>query len=214
MMVGMSFAMEGLEFDTTSTQNVLMIGLGGGVINNFLSTLGPEMMINLTTVELDSDMLSAAIDWFQFNETHNNRVVIDDGIIFIRDASERGDKYKAILIDACYSELRPLCCPVEGFYNPDTIADISNILEENGIVSVNVVTTSEKNTSKKEQIMAAYKKHFTSCSYTIISPQQQVLFCTHRKKWSYHEQESRFQRNLQRVDQTFDFQLKNSYTTH
>ncbi|KIH51973.1 hypothetical protein ANCDUO_17932 [Ancylostoma duodenale] len=141
MMVGMGFVMEALSFEPKSMQQMLMIGLGGGVINNFLSTLGPEAMINLTTVELDPEVFSLALDWFHLVETPTNRVVIGDGIEFIREASRKGDKYKVILVDACFDEIRPVCCPVEGFIDPETIENIGNILDEDGILSINVLTS-------------------------------------------------------------------------
>ncbi|KIH60218.1 hypothetical protein ANCDUO_09534, partial [Ancylostoma duodenale] len=86
--------------------------------------------INLTTVELDPEVFSLALDWFHLVETPTNRVVIGDGIEFIREASRKGDKYKVILVDACYDEIRPVCCPVEGFIDPETFEDIGNILDE------------------------------------------------------------------------------------
>ncbi|EYC03240.1 hypothetical protein Y032_0095g2835 [Ancylostoma ceylanicum] len=220
MMAGMGFVMEALSFEPKSMQQMLMIGLGGGVINNFLSTLGPETMINLTTVELDPEVFSLALDWFHLVETPTNRVVVGDGIEFIREASAKDDKYKVILIDACYDDFRPVFCPVEGFINPETIKDIANILDDDGILSVNVLTSSKEKGDGAKNILALYEKHFTSCFYTYIThpnkkvaAQQQLLFCTHRKNWSYREQESRFLRNLQRVDQTFDFELRGAYTT-
>ncbi|RCN41977.1 hypothetical protein ANCCAN_12082 [Ancylostoma caninum] len=219
MMVGMGFAMEALSFEPKSMQQMLMIGLGGGVINNFLSTLGPESMINFTTVELDPEVFSLALDWFHLVETPTNRVVIGDGVEFIREAVGKGDKYKVILVDACYDEIRPVCCPVEGFMDPETVKDIGNILDEDGILSINVLTSGKGKGDEREHILALYKKHFTSCFYTYINystkktAQQQLLFCTHRKNWSYREQESRFLRNLQRVDQTFNFELRGTYTT-
>ncbi|VDN34239.1 unnamed protein product [Cylicostephanus goldi] len=39
VMVSFAFAMEGLKFDSARKQEVLLLGLGGGVVANFLSTL-------------------------------------------------------------------------------------------------------------------------------------------------------------------------------
>ncbi|KAJ1360856.1 hypothetical protein KIN20_019949 [Parelaphostrongylus tenuis] len=87
VMVGMLFVMEGLSFISTQWQDVLMIGLGGGVINNFLSTLDGAK-INLTTVEIDPLMLKLAKDYFDLEESSTNTVVIADGLKFIHEASK------------------------------------------------------------------------------------------------------------------------------
>ncbi|VDM59175.1 unnamed protein product [Angiostrongylus costaricensis] len=159
VMVGMLFVMEGLSFTSTRWQDVLMIGLGGGVINNFLSILD-EAKINLTTVEIDPDMPKLAKDYFDLEESSTNTIIIADGTTFIQEASKngRGQKYKSMIVDACYTS-----CPAEGFWQLDTAMHIADILEENGTLSVNILGDDEKREERGQQILSIYRQYFATC---------------------------------------------------
>ncbi|VDM79834.1 unnamed protein product [Strongylus vulgaris] len=139
--------------------------------------------INLTTVELDDTVLNLALEHFQLKENPNNRVIIKDGIDFLQQAEKKG-AYKAIFIDTCYSDLRPLWCPVEGFLESGTIEKIAHALDDEGVLSVNFVTISKKWKEVKEYLIEPFQKHFKSCFFVqIVQPahsiaEQQVHTCT------------------------------------
>ncbi|KAJ1374727.1 hypothetical protein KIN20_037480 [Parelaphostrongylus tenuis] len=166
VMVGMLFVMEGLSFTSTQWQDVLMIGLGGGVINNFLGTLD-EAKINLTTVEIDPLMLKLAKEYFDLEESSTNTVVIADGIEFIHEASKNGQKYKSMIVDACYTS-----CPAEGFWELDTAKDIADILDKSGTLSVNILADDDKREESGKRILSIYGKYFATCfTFEAISQQ-------------------------------------------
>ncbi|KAK6040971.1 hypothetical protein COOONC_21524, partial [Cooperia oncophora] len=91
LMIAMGFVMEGLQFDPQDWQNVLMIGLGGGTVATF-SVLSNPLRVNLTTIELDPLMVTIAKDWFGLHETPLNTVILEDGVKFLHEAAERGQR--------------------------------------------------------------------------------------------------------------------------
>ncbi|KAK6760010.1 hypothetical protein RB195_021512 [Necator americanus] len=142
MMIAGSFFSGALDYDSGSVQNILMIGLGGGVINNYFSTMD-ELKLNLTAVDNDPVMKIIAEKWYEFKSTSMQRIIVDDGLRYIREANKRGERYDVLLIDVSYNEKRALMAPVEEFLADDEISEMNKILNKNGAVIVNIVTRHE-----------------------------------------------------------------------
>ncbi|EYC03237.1 hypothetical protein Y032_0095g2834 [Ancylostoma ceylanicum] len=198
VMVGFVFAMEGLKYISSDPQNVLMIGLGGGVMTNFLSTI-PNAMLNITTVELDPTVRDVAVKWFELVEDDEHTVIIGDGAKFITDEAKKGSKYKAIFLDACYT-----VCPAKVFLDSNVVADTARILDDNGVLAINVLTEMDKRQEQSDNILKLYKTQFKSCFLFYIRAQQ-VLLCSHRPGWTLEEHPDNFMEKLKEVDQNFDF---------
>ncbi|KAK6760050.1 hypothetical protein RB195_021535 [Necator americanus] len=133
LMIAMGFIMEALEFDPHQWQNVLVLGLGGGSMSNFLSFVD-FVMVNVTSVEISDSMVEIAREWFGLAESDTNTVVVQDALVFVHNAVKRGEKYKSILLDACLNERQPIICPIPEFRESNTIQDIANILDDEGIL--------------------------------------------------------------------------------
>ncbi|KAK6760049.1 hypothetical protein RB195_021535 [Necator americanus] len=131
LMIAMGFIMEALEFDPHQWQNVLVLGLGGGSMSNFLSFVD-FVMVNVTSVEISDSMVEIAREWFGLAESDTNTVVVQDALVFVHNAVKRGEKYKSILLDACLNERQPIICPIPEFRESNTIQDIANILDDEG----------------------------------------------------------------------------------
>lgn len=130
-------------------------------------------------------------------------------------------KYRSILLDACYSEdstATGLLCPVKEFLDPETIQNMFLSLEDEGVISVN--TISRENAVRHEQhALEQFQKVFPSC---YLAPYQyernvflffcpaynaiQMLVCSKKAQWTWKEQRTRFQKNLEDVINRFDFQ--------
>ncbi|VDO40997.1 unnamed protein product [Haemonchus placei] len=119
MVVGAFFS-GALEFNTTRKQDILLIGLGGGIINNYFTTL-PNHTIAVTVVDIDPVMKRIAEKWYDFHESANHQIVIEDGVRFVRDAAKKGVKYDAILLDVCYNVPRSMMCPIDEFLSDDML---------------------------------------------------------------------------------------------
>ncbi|KAL6724530.1 hypothetical protein Aduo_019415 [Ancylostoma duodenale] len=212
MMIAMGFITEALEFDPHQWQNVLIIGLGGGSMNNFLSAVD-FIMVNLTTVELDHSMVELATDWFGLAESDTNQVVIEDGVVFVREAAKRGEKYKSILIDACYNDNQPIVCPVPELTKSDVIKNMAEILEDGGVLSVNVLCMRDS-IGTEDVLLKTFEEHFPTCFLQRYSAIQRLLVCANKEKWSFMEQKDRFMENVRKVDDRFDFKISAVFSNY
>jgi spermidine synthase len=139
---GMSFA--GLrKRNKKEPVRVLLVGLGGGGLPMFLSKQFPS---DVTVIELDPVVERLAKDHFGFCETDQLRSIVGDGIKYIRDCPLAGGedslKYDMIVVDASGSSSESISCPPKEFLQVTFLKELSNILAESGILSVNVVTRS------------------------------------------------------------------------
>ncbi|EYC03246.1 hypothetical protein Y032_0095g2836 [Ancylostoma ceylanicum] len=206
MMIASGFMMEGLKLTSQKSQDVLMIGLGGGLISNFFSTI-PETKVNLTTIELDPDVLMFAKKWFGLEESPTNHVIIEDGIVFMREAAKKGIKYDTLLLDACTNDRRTIMCPVPVFLQPEAIKDMASILNENGVFAANLLVVADDVDAVENQILDLFKKHFETCFLLRFYPKQRMLLCSRRQKWDFMNQAKRFAQNLMMADDKFNFEL-------
>ncbi|ETN76898.1 hypothetical protein NECAME_03327 [Necator americanus] len=182
-MVAGAFISGALDFNSTDKQYVLLIGLGGGVINNYLTSM-PNHTIDVTVVDIDPVMKRIAEKWFNFEHSPLHRIVIDDGVRYVHEAAKKGLKYNAILLDVCYNVRLPMMCPIEEFLTDDVIATMRAITSETGAVIVNIITT-------KQATNAA----------------DQMLFCSAKEKNSWLDNRDELFNRYVAVDAALGFQL-------
>uniref|UniRef100_A0A1I7XM04 PABS domain-containing protein n=1 Tax=Heterorhabditis bacteriophora TaxID=37862 RepID=A0A1I7XM04_HETBA len=77
-----------LSLDPEVSQQVLMIGLGGGQISNFFSA-AKYLKIKSTVVEIDPEMVVLARDWFGHEDNNDTTIIIENGLIFIEKAVKK-----------------------------------------------------------------------------------------------------------------------------
>ncbi|PIO54646.1 hypothetical protein TELCIR_23984, partial [Teladorsagia circumcincta] len=83
-----------LDLRRDVTGKVLSIGLGAGYINSFLHHHFPN---------LDPKMLEIAQKWYGLEMDESHRVIIDDGMAFIKKAVENGINDSLSLKALCFS---------------------------------------------------------------------------------------------------------------
>ncbi|EYC44408.1 hypothetical protein Y032_0462g1895 [Ancylostoma ceylanicum] len=128
------FLTKAVELSRNSQANVLSIGLGGGTVNGFLHYNFPEM--NITVVENSAQMINLAKRWYDLQIDDHQRVVHADGVTFLKEQMEKGVKYDAVLLDACYSRpelAKTFICPVEVFLEKQVIRSIVQVVGKRGI---------------------------------------------------------------------------------
>ncbi|KHJ87848.1 hypothetical protein OESDEN_12370 [Oesophagostomum dentatum] len=200
-----AFMSGGLEFNTKRKQDVLIIGLGGGVLNNYLTTM-ENQTLNVTVVDIDPVMKKIAEKWFGFKESPLHRIIIDDGVRYIHDAARRGEKYDVIIIDVCYNVILPLMGPISEFLEDDLIASLRKITADTGAVIVNTVTS--KNTRKAaDKVLFPYSLHFPSCYFILHSDSEKMLFCSAKDNNSYLNNRDELYNRFVAVDRALGFQL-------
>ena len=111
-------------------RRILMIGLGGCAVSNFLSRLYPQAIIDV--VEIDQKVIDISKKFFYLNETLNYKVHHDDGRRFVRKMLER-KTYDLIYLDAFKSGSVPFHLKTIQFYK-----DVNRVLSSGGVVGSNL----------------------------------------------------------------------------
>jgi len=117
-------------------RHAMMIGLGGGTISNVLTELYPKLTIDL--VEIDEAVVRVARDYFDFRESANTNVFIQDGRVFTRRAKIQGKKYDLIILDAYTGDYIP-----EHLMTQEFLQDVHDLLTPDGIVVANTFAISK-----------------------------------------------------------------------
>jgi spermidine synthase len=79
-------------------QHILVIGLGGGIIPSTFAGFFPSARID--AVELDSEIVEVAEDFFNFRPSARTKVIVADGRVYVRQAKYLNTKYDIIVLDA------------------------------------------------------------------------------------------------------------------
>lgn len=106
-------------------KNILIIGLGGGIIPRSIRKLYP--MLSITIIEIDPLVNEIAKKYFYFNEDLNMKVFINDGRNFLNTLSN-SIKYDIILFDA-YDSLSGLPNHMK---TKEFFIQLKNYLNQNG----------------------------------------------------------------------------------
>ncbi len=109
-------------------QRVLIVGLGGALMPNFLRKCYPELQINIA--ELDPLVAEVATRFFNFKEDQRMKVYLGDGRKFIESTANR---YDIIFLDAYGADSIPYMLATKEF-----LAACREKLTESGIVVSNV----------------------------------------------------------------------------
>ena len=107
---------------------ILMVGLGGGVLPQFLNEVYPEIEIDV--VEVDPDVIELARRYFGFKEGPRLRVFKDDGRVFVK---QQNQKYDMVFLDAFKGGSVPFHLKTKEFYQ-----EIAQSLKEEGILVTNL----------------------------------------------------------------------------
>src|SRR5216684_161769 len=121
--------------------NVLLVGLGGGVLASYLGRFLPDARID--SVEIDPGVIDTAKTWFSVKETERMRVIGSDGRVFL---NRNRNLYDVALIDAYIGGSVPFHLMTKEFYTllkrrlaPGGAA-VFNIHEPNRLFPVSVRT--------------------------------------------------------------------------
>lgn len=111
-------------------RRLLMVGLGGAAVTNFLSEWFPNLKIDV--VEIDGKVIEVSKKYFFLKESSRHRTFEEDGRVFIQKRKGQ-ELYDWIILDAFKSGSIPYHLKTHEFYK-----EIRTILEPNGIVSSNL----------------------------------------------------------------------------
>jgi len=119
----------------TQITNVLMIGLGGGSVQQSFAHYYPG--VKLETVEIDPAVVRVARNYFNFKESEFQKVQVEDGRVYLRRNRARHD---LIIVDAYvqgrYGSSIPQHLATREFFEL-----VRDRLTTNGVVAYNVIGT-------------------------------------------------------------------------
>jgi spermidine synthase len=122
-------------------ESVFLMGLGGGVLTNYLGRFLPDARID--SVEIDPGVIATAKTWFGVKEIERMRIVASDGRVFL---NRNRSLYDVALIDAYIGGSVPFHLMTKEFYTllkrrlvPGGAA-VFNIHEPNRLFPVSVRT--------------------------------------------------------------------------
>ena len=113
----------------------LMIGMGGGTISSVLTSIYPDLTLDL--VEVDQAVVKVATDYFGFKKTDQIDVHVTDGRVFARRALRRKEQYDLIILDAFTGEYIP-----EHLMTVEFLENIKDLLTPGGVVIANTFSGS------------------------------------------------------------------------
>ncbi|KAL6724550.1 hypothetical protein Aduo_019430 [Ancylostoma duodenale] len=203
MMIAGLFFSTALDIRSTKKQRTLIIGMGAGVMNSYLTTI-PDLPLDVTAVDNDPIMETIGKKWFHLRETPLHHVIIQDGVQFVKTAARRGQRYDGIIIDVSHNRLGPLICPTVEFLGNEVVRNLAKILTERGVLIVNVATLRqffhEANTVK-----SLFERYFKTCLLLPYASQNRMLFCFRRNNpWKTSDH---LRAHVAVIDQELGFQL-------
>lgn len=111
-------------------RSVLLIGLGGGTLPTVLGKLYPD--IEMDIAEIDPAIPRLAEKFFSFKPTPKQRVVVEDGRVFVRRAMQNKKQYDIVMLDAYKGEVIP-----EHMTTREFLQEVKTILTPGGLLSAN-----------------------------------------------------------------------------
>jgi spermidine synthase len=128
-------------------ENILVLGVAGGSV---IKTLVDEIKYKgkITGVEIDSEIVAIANNYFKLNKIKNLEIVVDDAFEFVLKTKE---KYDLIIIDIFQDTTMPNFLFEDFFINR-----INFLLNVNGFILFNTMVINEQNRIRNLE----YKKKF------------------------------------------------------
>ncbi|KAL4576758.1 hypothetical protein LXL04_012857 [Taraxacum kok-saghyz] len=126
------------------SQMTLCLGIGGGVLLNFLLT---QMGSHLTGVEADPMVLEAARRHFGFNKSGPMEVfypIVGDAIEYIQRFPRNKHRFQVVFVDLDASEANnEFRAPPPEFVKKSVLQGLRFLVSENGVLIMNVVPLNE-----------------------------------------------------------------------
>ncbi|WP_417446095.1 spermidine synthase [Kangiella sp.] len=127
----------GVTFFVEDPKEILIIGLGGGVLANTFGELYPEA--HITSVEIDPVVAKMAKKYFSYDDSKPNfETHIRDGRVFVKRALKDDKRYDLILLDAFNSDYIP-----EHMMTKEYLEEVKELAKDDGIIMANTFSTSD-----------------------------------------------------------------------
>ena len=134
-------------------KRILIVGLGVGTQTNLLMRVVPGAKIDV--VELDPAVVKIARDYFNFRESENTTVTVQDGRVFVKRSGRAGAIYDLIILDAFGEQYIP-----EHMITREFIQEVKAIMAPRGVLAVNTFSGSSLYDNESVTYQAVFPKFF------------------------------------------------------
>lgn len=126
----------GVTFFVEDPKEILIIGLGGGVLANTFGEIYPDA--HITSVEIDPVVAKMAKKYFSYDDSKPNfETHVRDGRVFVKRALKDDKRYDLILLDAFNSDYIP-----EHMMTKEYLEEVKELAKDDGIIMANTFSTS------------------------------------------------------------------------
>jgi len=155
---------------------VLVVGLGGGSLPNYIHSTFP--LSNVCVVEIDSAIVRVAKDQFSFTPSDRLTVITGCGLAFINETTE---KFNVIMLDVDSKDISSgMSCPPPSFLEFQFLAKISSCLTPGGMLVLNLVC---RDSLLRATLIEGLTKIWSSIiSYKLQEEVNEILFCSSNDK--------------------------------
>jgi len=155
---------------------VLVIGLGGGSLPNFIHSTFP--LSNVHVVEIDSAIVRVAKDQFSFSPGERLTVSTTCGLAYVNETKE---KFDIIMLDVDSKDISSgMSCPPPSFLESQFLYKLSTCLVPGGMLVLNLVC---RDSVLRATLMDDLTQVWSSVvSYKLQEEVNEVLFCSSSDK--------------------------------
>ncbi|XP_007550641.1 eEF1A lysine and N-terminal methyltransferase [Poecilia formosa] len=184
MVAGLSMLGVGTPQNKDVPVSVLLVGLGGGGLPQFLRDFVPDAAVEV--VELDPVVLEVAKEWFGFRPDDRLTVTLGDGlerICFLE--KEGGHLFDVIMFDVDNKDSSVgMSCPPAAFVETAVLQKVFNLLTPRGMFILNLVC---RDPVLRKDVLERVKSVFpTVLSRKIAEEINEVLLCSREEKNAAH----------------------------
>ncbi|KAH8584343.1 SAM dependent methyltransferase [Cryptosporidium sp. chipmunk genotype I] len=136
-------------------KNILILGLGGGVLASILRKFYSEPILSISAVEIDQNVVNVAKDYFGFSESET-KVIIGDALHYINNNySEIQDSLDYIIVDINSGNVNDsLMCPGIEFLSEGFLEKLIVSLTKDGCIIYNV---SCRDSFRREELFNGFR---------------------------------------------------------
>ncbi|XP_029002607.1 eEF1A lysine and N-terminal methyltransferase [Betta splendens] len=180
MVAGLAMLGVGMPKNKDKPVSVLLIGLGGGGLPQFLRDFVPEVMIEV--VELDPVVLDVAKEWFGFRPDDQLCVTLGDGLEHICTLEKKGGRlFDAIMFDVDNKDSTVgMSCPPAAFVETSMLQKVRSLLSPRGIFILNLVC---RDSVLRKSVLERVNSLFPTVLFRKIEGEvNEVLLCSCEKR--------------------------------
>lgn len=134
-------------------RRVLIAGLGGGSLPSALTALYPEAQIDV--IEIDQAVVNVAREFFDFEESEQVKVIVNDARVYVKRAALLGKKYDLVILDAFTGDYIP-----EHLLTLEFLQEVRSIMTIDGVLVANTFSTSRFYDHESETYQRAFGEFF------------------------------------------------------